>query len=105
MTTLQVVAFLALITGMPGSITCTMAYLRWKVEGKPGLRRLLVLCAWYSAMFVRNLLIVMVPLTVYFVFLEPRGWHSWKGTFELACKVTGSCSYIRPVCRCQRERQ
>lgn len=88
MTTLQVVASLAVVMAIPGSIVSLFAYLRWKVERKPGLVRLLSLWAWYAAMFTRNLLVVMVPMTVYLFFLEPRGWQSWKGTFELSSKLT-----------------
>lgn len=88
MTVLKILAAIALILAMPGTCTGLLAYWRWKVEGRPSLRRFLTLWAWYAMMLVRNLLIATAPMLVYLLILKPHGVVISEPTLQLSCKLT-----------------
>lgn len=83
---LLAVVLLCLVALIPVLIISSLAFTRWKLEGKPGLWRLFVLhlrCAWLGA---RSFAIAVTPIFIYYLFLEPRGVHVSKAALDLTCR-------------------
>lgn len=80
---------LVVISIMPGTLVLILAFSRWRREGKPGWRRLVVLYLRYAWLTARNFAIAAIPFFAYYLILEPYGWMRLsKRSLELSCKLT-----------------